>query len=179
MRLLHLTTAALLLAVATGCGNEAGGEDEGVASAAGGSSTTPSASPSASAGQADPLKFAQCMRANGVDMPDPDPNGGFSNLQIDRSNPKFMAAMEKCRQYAPFGNGDRTLSPEQQQQMLEFAKCMRANGVDMPDPDPNGGFNLGGRNIDRNDPKFQKAMEACRSKLPGGGIRFTNPSPKA
>ncbi len=52
---------------------------------------------------------------------------------------------------------------------LQFAKCMRENGVDMPDPEPG----QGGIRIQRNpggDPaKTQAAMEKCRSLLPNGG----------
>jgi hypothetical protein len=53
---------------------------------------------------------------------------------------------------------------------LEFAKCMRENGVDMPDPEPG----EGGIRIQRQpggDPaKTQAAMEKCRSLLPNGGV---------
>jgi hypothetical protein len=52
-------------------------------------------------------KFSQCMRDNGLpDYPDPDPDGrvrGPGHEQQD--NPKFRAAMEKCRQELP-GGGD-------------------------------------------------------------------------
>lgn len=49
------------------------------------------------------VKFAQCMRKNGVDVPDPDfssggPGGGlFGSGRIDPSNPKVQKAMEACR----------------------------------------------------------------------------------
>ena len=59
---------------------------------------------------------------------------------------------------------------------LEFAKCMREHGVDMPDPKPgNGGrgFNLRFQGGDpKNDADFQKAQEACghilRDAIPEG-----------
>ena len=50
------------------------------------------------------VKFAQCMRENGVDMPDP--KGGqvdFGNL--DRNSPAFKKAEKICRQRAPIGQG--------------------------------------------------------------------------
>jgi hypothetical protein len=51
--------------------------------------------------------YAQCMRDNGVpDFPDPDANGqlrGPGHEQQD--DPKFRAAMERCRQALP-GGGD-------------------------------------------------------------------------
>jgi len=62
-------------------------------------------------------------------------------------------------------------SPNPQQQALEFAQCMRANGVpDFPDPSSAGGGGsvLGnGSGIDPNDPAFQKAQQACRKYLQG------------
>jgi hypothetical protein len=59
---------------------------------------------------------------------------------------------------------------------LNFAKCMREHGVDMPDPQPGGGgqgFNLQFRGGDpRTDDDFQKAQEACghflRDAIPEG-----------
>jgi hypothetical protein len=82
--------------------------------------------------------------------------------------------MEACRTLLPNGGVRPTPDAAQLEQLRVFAQCMRDNGVDMPDPDPNGaGFGLGagggaGRNpqLDRNNPTFQKAFEACQSKLP-------------
>ncbi|MEO3747156.1 hypothetical protein [Plantactinospora sp. B5E13] len=50
----------------------------------------------------------------------------------------------------------------------EFARCMRENGVEMPDPEPGKGprIRLGG-NVDPE--KAQAAMEQCRHLLPNGG----------
>ena len=59
------------------------------------------------------------------------------------------------------------LSNEDRQR--EFAKCMRENGVEMPDPEPG----QGGIRIQRkpgDDPgKTEAAMEKCRTFLPNGG----------
>jgi hypothetical protein len=53
---------------------------------------------------------------------------------------------------------------------LDFAKCMRGNGLpDFPDPDATGGMNLGGSGIDRNSTQFKNGMEACQDLLPDGG----------
>jgi hypothetical protein len=172
MRLRHSVAVPLLLAALTalaGCGGDATGDD-GIASADSGTSAnpSPSASPSGSVSDEDKgIKFAQCMRANGVDMADPDPNGQPGMIRMDRSNPKFEAAWNKCKQYSPIGNGDRTFSPEQQQQMLDLAKCMREHGINMPDPEPGGGIKITkGSGLNPDDPKFQAAMEACRQYVP-------------
>lgn len=53
---------------------------------------------------------------------------------------------------------------------LEFAKCMRANGVtNFPDPRGGGGISIPD-DINPSAPTFRTAQQACRSHLPGGGI---------
>jgi hypothetical protein len=48
--------------------------------------------------QENALKFAQCMRDNGVkDFRDPTPDGPLINVQGARSIPGFQAALQKCR----------------------------------------------------------------------------------
>ena len=55
-------------------------------------------------------------------------------------------------------------------QLQQYAKCMRDNGVDVPDPAADGTFGGGaGNKIDRDSPAFTKAMDACKQHLPGGG----------
>src|SRR4051812_7798777 len=77
-----LTKKALPLLVATtflaaGCGG--GKKDPGVASLGEAAKNNPSASPTASLNPRDAgLKFAQCMRQNGIDVPDPKADGGMT-----------------------------------------------------------------------------------------------------
>ncbi|MEU7927430.1 hypothetical protein [Micromonospora sp. NPDC049107] len=54
------------------------------------------------------------------------------------------------------------------ERQLAFARCMRENGVEMPDPEAGGrpAFRFG-ENVDPQ--KVQSAMEKCRDKLPNGG----------
>ena len=152
----------VLLAVGA-CGRDKAGD--GIATA-GGAQPRPSAS--ARAAEGDLRTFAQCMRNNGIDMPDPDPSTGrppagtFGNDNRDA----FQKAMQVCRSLLPNGGVRPTMDAAQLEQFRQFAQCMRDNGVDMPDPDPNGGgFGVGAR-IDRDSPTFQKARDACRAKLP-------------
>ena len=58
------------------------------------------------------VKFAQCMRSHGVDIPDPTINGGGgfglgrSFRSIDRNSPTFKAASTACASVRPqFGRG--------------------------------------------------------------------------
>ena len=66
---------------------------------------------------------------------------------------------------------------ELEDELLEFAVCMRDNGVEMDDPDfTNPGDGDGGVVIDPfggsfnpNDPAFQEAFEACEGILSNFG----------
>ena len=58
------------------------------------------------------VKFAQCMRSHGVNVPDPQFNsgGGFGFRQgfrsIDRNSPAFQSALKACQSLRPrFGRG--------------------------------------------------------------------------
>ncbi|WP_219460320.1 hypothetical protein [Nonomuraea rhizosphaerae] len=168
-----IIAAGLLALAAAGCGSAP--SSAGVASV-----TTSSAAPASSA-SASPTagvdreeqgrQFAACMRKNGVDMPDPDPDGGgaaFKALAGADEN-KVREALEACRSLAPVRDA-KELTPEDQDRMRQFTACMRENGVDMPDPDFSG---KGDKNLARgfsdDDPDFKKAFETCRAKFPQMG----------
>ncbi|MFC7550369.1 hypothetical protein [Plantactinospora sp. GCM10030261] len=169
-----------------GCGGDDGGD--GIATAGNGGNGGAAASPSASAsgGPVDAeerrLQFARCMRENGVEMPDPGPdNEGGRLLRFGAGvDPKKVeTAMEQCRQYLPNGGERPQLSPEEQEKLREYAKCMRDNGVTgFPDPSADGGIRID-RNtlkINPDDPTFKAAQEKCRDLRPqfrqgGGGGR--------
>lgn len=162
--------AALLVTVAVGCG----GSDE----ASGRASTTDENSGA--------LKYAQCMREQGVNVPDPDANGmipispggggaasgGSGNggpiTAAPSANPKFAKAEEACSKHLTANAGTRERLDEFQDAALEFARCMRANGVsNFPDPKLEGGrLSVGGPGFNPNDPAVQKATAACADKLP-------------
>ena len=85
--------------------------------------------------------------------------------------------MEACQQFLGDAIGDRAeIDPEMQDKMLEFAQCMRDNGVDFPDPDVSGGggrIQIGGPGgIDPSSKDFQAAQEACQSILGEFGPQF-------
>jgi hypothetical protein len=157
--------AAALLITLAGCGSSGG--DDGVASA-GGTSTAASGDDASEEEQA--FEFVDCMREHGVDLPDPEPDGkGGYKLglgQVDRDDPALTPALQACRDLLPDRVRDTLNDPEVQDQLREFAKCMREHGIDIPDPDPNGGFGGDIGKIDRDSPAFQKAAKACEDKLP-------------
>jgi hypothetical protein len=132
------------------------------------------------------LEFAECMRENGVDMPDPQTGGGGAGIVIgpgaDGDAPDmeaFEAADEACRHLMEEVMGARPdLSPEEQAEMedqaLAFAQCMRDNGVDMPDPefDGDGRVTQEMRGVDPGDESFQEAQDACAERMGGEGPVF-------
>jgi hypothetical protein len=168
MRLRRVVLAVAVPAVfgLAACGAEAG--DDGVASANGGTAKA-SASPNQSLDPKDAaLKFAQCMRENGVDMPDPDSSGRIQ-IKAKRGNQdKVQAAMKKCQHFMQgggrLGNPD---DPKMRDQMLKFAQCMRQHGIDVPDPQPGEGIRM--RVHKGSQAKLQAAQKACAQFAPGGG----------
>ncbi|MBC9711275.1 hypothetical protein H9Y04_01650 [Streptomyces sp. TRM66268-LWL] len=164
-----LAALPLVLALAlTGCGSDSDGG--GVASANGAEKDGASASPSLDP-QEMGMKFAACMRENGVPMDDPEPGEGI-RMKLDGSIPKETVdkAMEACRKYQPQGQGGKGPGAEK---MREYAQCMRKNGVDaFPDPS-DGGLRIGKEIVE--DPDFDKAQEACQD-LMGGDLKMQGKS---
>jgi hypothetical protein len=161
---------AVLALIALGACSK-GDDGEGIATANGG---TASASADPNRPSDDPevrvRQFVGCMRAEGIDMPDPQPGDktGKSALQFEAadgaSKEKLGKAMEKCDMYLPGSEQDRQITPEQLEQMRQYAKCMRENGFpDFPDPDPQEGFkNVFGPDLRKDDPAVRAAIEKCR-----------------
>lgn len=154
-------TVATLLVTLCACGSSGGG----------GTGTTGGTAASASDKQEAALKWAQCMREHGVDMPDPDVDAqGRMRVQMHGGpGANLDQAQQACGDLQK-KIGPANLSPEQRQQaeqaMLEFAQCMRAHGQDVPDPTPGQGIRI---TRPRNDPGFEAAQKACQDKLPTPG----------
>ena len=69
-----------------------------------------------------------------------------------------------------FTGSDLPEFSEMEDMLVEYAGCMRDNGVDMPDPDFSAGSGMIDLGIaDPNDATFRAADEACRSILAGFG----------
>lgn len=88
------------------------------------------------------VKFSECMRSNGVsEFPDPGSSGSFTidgivnGSSLDPNSPAFKRAISACKNLEPAGFMGSRRSAPQMQAALEFAQCIRANGVeDFPDP---------------------------------------------
>jgi hypothetical protein len=157
VRLLPFTVGVLLL---TACGG--GQQHTGVASVSSkGAADAASASPGASGDQQHrALEWAKCMRANGLDVPDPRPSQGLP-LPGNPHDPKVQKAIEACKQYLPAPSINMN-DPAVQQQMAQYAKCMREHGIDMQDPG-SGMVKL----PDMSDPKVAEANKACSPQVTG------------
>ncbi|GAA1606740.1 hypothetical protein GCM10009789_71310 [Kribbella sancticallisti] len=165
-----LGTLALILGLAlTGCGS--GDEGNQVASGGGAQPTTGTSSNPAEGLSRDEkgVKFAQCLREQGINVPDPEPGKG-PMIKLDPSSgitkEKMDQAMEACKEFSPQGEGTQA-NPQQEENGRKYAVCMRENGVEkFPDPKPG----QRGIMIDGsvgNDPDFQKAQEVCQPVLAG------------
>jgi hypothetical protein len=104
-----------------------------------GSSGKPHRAAGLSPGQG--IKFADCMRANGVpNFPDPSAGGGGIHIQagsgINPFSPSFKAAQASCAKLLPGGGpGKQHPSAQEISRTREVSVCMRRHGVSgFPDP---------------------------------------------
>lgn len=126
--LAFLAASAAVVVIGAGCSSAAGtaGTSAGAVNAANG------------------VRFAQCMRSNGVpNFPDPGPSGQLTidsvanGSGVDPNSAAFQQALSACRTLEPAGFTGTARSAQQQQAALQFAQCVRSNGVaDFPDPTP-------------------------------------------
>src|SRR6266545_6515934 len=142
---LPLVALAIFLPGLAACGGS-GDSSGGSGAAAGGGSSAAAGGGAAGKGSDQYVKFAQCMRQNGVpEWPDPVDGDKFrlpmrdGRPVINPKSPQFKAATQKGKSVAPPGwGGDSSLSPAEQARALKYAQCMRKNGVPQF-PDPQGG----------------------------------------
>lgn len=151
---LGLAALAVLGTAACGGDSDGGGSNASQAEASGGTSMDQR------------LKLARCMREHGVDMADPKP-GGDEMIRIDGNgaNPQQVEeAMKACRSEAGIP-APKPLSQAEKDKQLQYARCMREHGVDMPDPTFDG--RAAARPIPTSGPEketFDKAQKACSSQ---------------
>jgi hypothetical protein len=161
---LKMKFASLVVALAIAAAVNAG---------CGGGDNTPNATASDSANA---VKFSQCMREHGIsDFPDPDSQGRMQinvtpGSDLDPNKPQFKAAQKACAKYQERAGGhfDKAQQQRMQQAALNYARCMRAHGVNFPDPQFSGGkVTMGGPGLNPNDPNFRSANQTCQKLMPG------------
>jgi hypothetical protein len=161
-----------MVVLISACGSSAPAQ-----TAAGGSSNTVANAQKA-------VKFAKCMRSNGVSQfPDPGASGKLTidgvvnGSSLDPNSAAFKQAISTCKDLEPPGFTGQKATPQQMDARLKFAQCMRQNGVeDFPDPTPNGPLidttripSLAGKDP-RSDPGLNAAMHKCRDFAAAAGV---------
>ncbi|HUA44865.1 MAG TPA: hypothetical protein VMA77_06540 [Solirubrobacteraceae bacterium] len=159
----------VLVALISGCGSSAPAE-----TGSGGGNTVANAQKA--------VKFAECMRRNGVSQfPDPGASGKLTidavanGSSLDTSTPAFTQAISACKDLEPAGFMGSKRSSQQQQAALRFARCIRGNGVaDFPDPTPNGPLLDTNRIPSAAEPggmsALHTAMQKCRDAAAAAGV---------
>ncbi len=197
------STSTSAAEVLTAAGSDGPSEVPASPSATTAPASTDTASTGAAQGGADEalsdeerlLEFAACMRANGVEFPDPivEADGTISfglrpgaggasqsaeNLQRIGRDPDLPAARDACGgllEGLAFGRGSQDFAEAQAERadrLLEFAQCLRDNGIDVGDPDTSG-FGPGGGggaarpfgDLDFDDPDVSNAMDICAEQV--------------
>lgn len=168
-----LALTAVIAGIAACGGSESSAEDEAASSEDAG------------------LEFAQCMRENGVDVPDPEPGQEGFGFQIgdgsgiDPSSDEFQEASEECGSILEdaIPEGERPDPAEIEDELYELTQCLRDKGLDVPEPriaaigsgeapeapDPD---EMERMEELQEDPEYQQAQEDCADEtgvdLPGG-----------
>ena len=121
------------------------------------------------------MKFAQCMRDNGVSaFPDPDASGALTIDAVangssgDPNSATFQQALNACRDLEPAGFMGQKRTAQQQEAALKFAQCIRDSGVkDFPDPTPDGPLIDTNRIPSTSTPSGMSALHAAMQKCRG------------
>jgi hypothetical protein len=178
-RLAGLVGALVLTLAVAACAGGGNDPSDGVASLGGSDTPTSTTRPGGGDLKQAALAYARCMREHGIDMPDPKFDGNERVAQqlpagVGPDDPKFKAAHQACKQHLPGGGEPQKVDPQVQRQMLAFARCMREHGVNIPDPKPGGGIEIGPEaGVSPDDPKFKAAQRACQQYEPKGGQKHT------
>jgi hypothetical protein len=125
------------------------------------------------------LKFVRCLRAEGIEVKDPEDgklvigsSAPSAGKKIGPAPEKFQRAQEKCEKYLREAGPPPELSKKDQaefeRQALAFTRCMREHGVNLPDPEIEG---AGVRQripegVNPRSPRFRKAEQDCSDLMP-------------
>ena len=139
------------------------------------------------------LHLAECIRDNGLpEFPDPmvdsdgriDLRGSFADAGIQPNSDEFRQAMDSCNHHlegVALGPGGGELDlVERQDTLLEFAQCLRDEGIEVDDPDlsnftpgrgggQGGAAGLFGDAFNPQDADVQAAEAVCREATGGFG----------
>jgi hypothetical protein len=174
-KLRPLAALAMVALIGTGCSHAPVKTSTGTGSSGGNNNSTT---------RAQAVKFAECMRNNGVTaFPDPDASGQLTidgvlnGSSLDPSTAAWKQAVSACKDLEPPGFTGHKRSAQEQEAALKFAQCIRDNGVkDFPDPTPDGPLidtgripSLAGKDP-RSVPGLKAAMQKCRDLAAAAGV---------
>jgi hypothetical protein len=184
-RLAAAAGLTLLLGLSASCGNSDDGTDGSALPDAAGASSEAADGDETDLDREDAmLEFAQCMREHGIDVPDPEPGGGFTLNGEGIPEDQMEAAEADCQKWMEMAipeDGGRELTEEEKQSFLDMAACMRERGYNFPDPTFDGGRVTqklergegGGHVPGPEDPGFEQDQEECSAEAgmepPGEG----------
>ncbi|MFB6663981.1 hypothetical protein [Streptomyces sp. CS147] len=147
--------AAALALTATACSGDGGGTKDGG-----------SASDSKMTKEDQALEHRKCLREQGLDIPEPKPGENGMGVTIDGGSmgkEKMEKAFKACEDKA-VGGGPKEMTQAEKDKAVAYARCMRQNGFDMPDPKFDGGAMQAAPALKSKDmKKFEKANKACES----------------
>ncbi|MFJ9212640.1 hypothetical protein [Streptomyces sp. NPDC102264] len=172
----RLATSAMVVLLAVGaaaCGGDsenppaassqgAGETGDGSTGGASGGASGGNAGDSGESGADSGIKYASCMRDNGVQVKDPKPGEA---PQIPSGTPQsVLDKLEKACGKLPgamAGSGDPglkdlTKNPDFEALRLKYMACMRKNGYVPPKPNADGSVQL------KESPEFTAAQKACK-----------------
>ncbi|MFB8037240.1 hypothetical protein ACFC5Z_30760 [Streptomyces sp. NPDC056004] len=151
-----LMAAAVVLS-ATACSGDGGGSGSGTKSGGSASGTRKTDEDQA-------LEHRKCLREHGLDVAEPKPGEDGRGMTIKgggKSKKEMEKAFKACQDKSV--GGPKEITQAQKDKMLAFARCMRKNGIDMPDPKFEGGMAQAPALQQKDMKKFEKANAACES----------------
>lgn len=108
------------------------------------------------------LDYATCMREHGIDVEDPNADGGVVATRPQDESPAAQEATAACLEKlgpSPVGSGSSGSSggpgaEEMREELLDLAACLREQGYDVEDPEPGSGIGMPAGIT-------EEALEAC------------------
>jgi hypothetical protein len=154
----RLLTAAAIALSAAALGACGGSDDDDTTSAASGDGSAESSSSERDSAR---VRLIQCLREQGLDIPDDiGESGAPPGVDADALDAALDGPCAKYRGDA-FGDLDDSGTADAQEKMDKYAQCMRDAGFAYPDVELGEGPPSALHELDQSDPDFQAADKKC------------------
>ncbi|WP_405620802.1 hypothetical protein [Streptomyces sp. NBC_01508] len=111
-------------------------------------------------------QFIECMKKQGLDVPEPPADGG-GDSSVEKPEGGSQAAAEAaraaCAKYAPSDDLNEDITEADKDLALKKAECLREQGINAKDPKP-GTLDVSVEGAVDND-KLVKAFATCNKKV--------------